>query len=46
MAQFLQFLQIPAKEISVICKINCPEPEITVEIKCMKWLFIKIKLSR
>ena len=41
-----QFLQIPANGVSVICTINCPEPEIVVEIRYLNWLFITIKLSR
>jgi hypothetical protein len=41
-----QFLQIPAKGKSVICAVNCQEPEIAVENRRLKWLFITIKLSR
>jgi hypothetical protein len=41
-----QFLQVPAKGISVICTFICPEPEVAEEIRRLKWLFVTIKLSR
>ena len=45
-ASMAQYLQVPANVKNVICAVNCPEPEIAVENRCLKWLFITIKLSR
>jgi len=45
-AGMAQYLQVPANGKSVICAVNCPEPEVTIVFRGLSWLFITIKLSR